>query len=234
MIIIELIVFNLLLTFDPTYSFMVVQVLWVIGFSMIIMAAMIYLPLRIIFFTGCIIVFGHNFLDVFDFTKPGTTPLWWGFLHQQSFFPYASNRMFAVLYPLIPWPGVMMLGYCLGSFYVKEYDAYKRQKFLMAAGIMVTLFFIALRFSNIYGDPSSWTSQRNFVTTILSFLNVTKYPASLLFLSMTLGPALIFLSFLKEKKTNGQISFQCTEGFLSFIFCCTFSCSTLSVQYCFL
>ncbi|MDQ2718717.1 MAG: heparan-alpha-glucosaminide N-acetyltransferase domain-containing protein [Bacteroidota bacterium] len=200
LIIIEVTIFNLFLTFDPTYHFIALQVLWVIGFSMIILAAVIYLPLRVIFFVGCIIVFGHNFLDVFDYTQPNTTPWWWGFLHQQSFFPYGSNRMLAVLYPLIPWPGVMMLGYCLGSLYVKEYNAQKRQKFFMATGIAVTLFFILLRFTNLYGDPQPWSIQRNFITTILSFFNTTKYPPSLLFLSMTLGPALIFLSFLEKKK----------------------------------
>ncbi len=198
--IIELTVFNLLLTFDPAYSFIAVQILWVIGFSMIILAAAIYLPLRVIFFIGCVIVFGHNLLDAFDYTKAGATPLWWGFLHQPVFINYAPNRMFAILYPLIPWPGVMMLGYCLGALYVKEYGAQKRQKVLMKAGIIVTLFFIVLRLTNVYGDPSQWSSQRNFVTTILSFLNVTKYPPSLLFLSMTLGPGLILLSLLERKK----------------------------------
>lgn len=200
LIIIEVAVFNLFLTFDLTYSFIVLQVLWVIGCSMVILAFMIWLPLPVIFLTGLVIVCGHNILDVIDFTKPGTTPFWWGLIHQQSFFPYDGNRTFGILYPLIPWPGVMMIGYCLGSFYVKEYDARKRQKILMTAGIIVTLFFIILRLANVYGDPSPWSTQRNFVTTILSFLNVTKYPPSLLFLSMTLGPALVFLSFLERKK----------------------------------
>ncbi len=139
---IELVVFNLILTFDPAYSFITVQILSVIGFSMMILAAMIWLPVRVIFFVGCIMVFGHNLLDKFDFTQPGATPLWWGFLHQQSFFPYANNRLFAILYPLVPWPGVMMLGYCLGTLYVKEYNAQQRQKILLRLGIIVTLFFV--------------------------------------------------------------------------------------------
>ena len=200
LIIIEVSVFNLFLTFDPTYSFLAVQVLWVIGFSMIILAAAIYLPVPVIFFIGLIIVCGHNFLDAFDYTRPAQTPVWWGFLHQQSFFPYDHNRLFAILYPLLPWPGVMMLGYCLGSLYKKDFDAKKRQYLLTITGIVVTLFFIILRFTNIYGDPSEWNLQKNFVFTILSFLNVTKYPASLLFLSMTLGPALIFLSLFEKTK----------------------------------
>lgn len=200
LIIIEVTVFNLFLTFDPTYSFLAVQVLWIIGFSMIILSVVIFLPMRIIFIIAFIIVCGHNFLDAFDYAKPAETPLWWGFLHQQSFFPYDHNRLFAILYPLLPWPGVMMLGYCVGSLYKKEIDAKKRQRILLTSGMIITLFFIALRFTNIYGDPSEWHQQKNVTFTILSFLNTTKYPASLLFLTMTLGPALIFLSLFEKSK----------------------------------
>ena len=200
LILVELTVFNLFLTFDPAYHFLAVEVLSAIGLSMIILSAVIYLPLPAIFFIGMLIVCSHNLLDAFDYAKPNETPLWWGFLHQQSFFPYDHNRLFAILYPLLPWPGVMMLGYCVGSLYRKDYGQEKRQKLLMITGIVVTLFFIILRFTNVYGDPSEWHSQKNFVFTILSFLNTTKYPASLLFLSMTLGPALIFLSLFERTK----------------------------------
>jgi uncharacterized membrane protein len=200
LVFIELTVFNLFLTFDPTYSFISIGVLSVIGFSMIILAAAIYLPLGAIFFIGLIMVLGHNLLDTFDYQNPAQTPLWWGFLHQQSFFPFDKNRLFAILYPLIPWPGVMMLGYFVGSLFKKEIDPKKRQRILMTAGIAITLFFVVLRFSNIYGDPSKWHFQKNFIFTILSFLNVTKYPPSLLFLSMTLGPAIICLSLFEKIK----------------------------------
>lgn len=200
LIVIELTVFNLFLTFDITFGFLAIEVLSVIGLSMIILAGVIYLPLRTIFILGLVIVYGHNLLDAFDYIKPTETPLWWGFLHQQSFFPYDHNRLFAILYPLLPWPGVMMLGYCLGSLYKKEFDAKRRQKILLSTGILITLFFIILRFSNIYGDPSEWHRQKTFVFTILSFLNTTKYPASLLFLSMTLGPAIILLSLFDRSK----------------------------------
>lgn len=198
LIFVEVTIFNLFLTFDPTYSFIAVQVLWVIGFSMIILAAMIYLPLPVIFITGLLMICGHNLLDVFDSSRPATPSFWWGFLHQQSFYPYAHNRMFAFLYPLIPWPGVMMLGYFIGAMYKQDYGNGKRQRQLLLYGIIITLFFIALRFTNLYGDPSEWQKQKNFVFTVLSFLNVTKYPPSLLFLSMTLGPALIILSLAEQ------------------------------------
>lgn len=198
LVFVEVAIFNLFLTFDPTYSFIAVQVLWVIGFSMIILAGMIYLPVSVIFITGLIIVCGHNFLDVFDVARPASPPVWWGFLHQQSFYPYGHNRIFAFLYPLIPWPGVMMLGFCAGTLYDKNFDAAKRRKTLLVAGIIITLLFIGLRFTNIYGDSSKWTVQKNGVYTVLSFLNLTKYPPSLLYLLMTLGPALIVLSITEN------------------------------------
>jgi uncharacterized membrane protein len=198
LIIIELTIFNLFLTFDITYSFLAIEVLSVIGLSMIILAAAIYLPHRVIFFIGLIIVCAHNLLDAFDYANPTQVPMWWGFLHQQSFFTYDHNRLFAILYPLLPWPGVMMLGYCLGSLYKKEFDAKRRQRILLSTGILISLFFIILRFTNVYGDPSEWRVQKNPIFTILSFLNTTKYPASLIFLSMTLGPALIFLSLFEH------------------------------------
>lgn len=200
LIFIEVAIFNLFLTFDPTYSFVAVQVLWVIGFSMLILSAAIYLPPPAIFVAGLVIVCGHNLLDAFDFPNPTKTPLMWGFLHQQSFFPYDDKRLFAILYPLLPWPGVMMLGYCAGMLYKKDFDAAKRRRILLTSGIAVTLFFVALRFTNFYGDPSQWQTQKNGTFTLLSFLNTTKYPASLLFLCMTLGPALIFLSLLERSK----------------------------------
>jgi uncharacterized membrane protein len=217
LIVIELTVFNLFLTFDITFSFLATEVLSVIGFSMIILAGIIYLPLRAVFFIGLIIVCAHNLLDAFDYAKPTETPFWWGFLHQQSFFPYDHNRLFAILYPLLPWPGVMMLGYCLGSLYKKESDAKRRQKILLSTGISVTLFFIILRFTNIYGDPSEWHTQKNSVFTILSFLNTTKYPASLLFLSMTLGPAIICLSLFELAKGK-WINFVSVYGRVPFFY----------------
>ena len=164
---------------------------------MIILSLMIYLPVPVILVTGLIIVCGHNLLDALDYPRPVTPPLRWGFLHQQSFFPFDPNRMFAFLYPLIPWPGVMMLGYTVGTMYQQEYNDLKRRRQLMVFGTGITLFFAALRLINVYGDPSGWQYQKNLVFTVLSFLNVTRYLPSFLFLSMTPVPALIILSLVE-------------------------------------
>jgi uncharacterized membrane protein len=200
LVLVELVVFNLLLTFNPLYTFLVVQVIWVIGISMIILAAVLWLPMPLIFCIGIMLVFGHDLLDPLNFTGKAPAPLWWGLLHQQVFIPYGDGRIFGVLYPLIPWPGVMMLGYCLGTLYQRDYPAVKRQKQLLFAGLGSIVLFLLLRWSNLYGDPSLWSAQRRAAITIVSFFNTSKYPPSLLFLLMTLGPALVGLSLLEHAK----------------------------------
>ncbi len=195
----EIAIVNLLMTFNPLYNFVMLQVIWVIGLSMVLMSAIIYLPFRAILLISIALIFGHNLLDQFNYPDPTKTPIWFAIIHQQAFIEYAPMHFLAIGYPIIPWIGVMMLGYCLGKWYSKDYDASKRQKQLIWAGMATILFFIVLRYSNLYGDLSMWTTQpRGTAFTIISFFNVTKYPPSLLYCCITLGPALIALSLLEK------------------------------------
>lgn len=198
LIILEVTIFNFLFSFDPLFHFLGFQVIWVTGVSMVLMAALIYLPLRALLVIGLLIVIGHNALDTFNSPNMPDTPVWWAFLHQQYFTQYAPGRSFMVLYPLLPWPGIMILGYCLGSMYVKGYDAAKRRKTLLWIGTMATIAFFIIRWINVYGDLFPWTQQRNSTATFMSFFNVTKYPPSLLYICMTLGPGLIALAFIEK------------------------------------
>jgi uncharacterized membrane protein len=118
-------------------------------------------------------------------------------------------KVFA-LYPLIPWIGVMAAGYALGAVYRLEPTA--RRRYLMRTGLLLTAGFIVLRWINIYGDPSPWAAQDTAVKTVLSFLAVSKYPPSLLFLLMTIGPALVFLAWADERPAGGWRSFFITYG----------------------
>lgn len=203
LIVLELTIFNFLFGFDPLYHFVGLQVIWVTGVSMVLLAALIYLPLPFLFAIGLVMVCGHNFLDRFnDAPNSQDRSLGWAFLHQPYFAQYAEGRVFGILYPIIPWPGIMLLGYCLGSLYVKGYDAVKRRKLLVFMGIAAIAVFILLRWANVYGDLFPWSEQKNTAATVMSFFNVTKYPPSLLYISMTIGPGLLVLAWLEKIKAG--------------------------------
>ncbi|HCL04644.1 MAG TPA: hypothetical protein DHW64_01155 [Chitinophagaceae bacterium] len=202
LMLLEIVVVNFLIVFDPLYRFIGLQVIWVIGLSMVILSFLIYLPLRVLFIIGIVMVAGHNMLDGFNYNNMNEIPFWHAFFHQQMFTSYAEGRFFAVLYPLIPWPGVMLLGYCMGAWYVKEFDAAKRKRLLLGWGLTTIAAFFILRWVNVYGDLVPWSTQKDNTMTIISFFNVTKYPPSLLYLCMTLGPALLLLIWLEKVKAG--------------------------------
>lgn len=200
LVILELIIFNFIFTFDPFYHVIFLQVIWVTGISMMLLAALIYLPLPVLFGIGLVMVAGHNMLDTFNSRNMPDTPVWWGFLHQQYIVQYAPNRLFGIFYPLLPWPGIMLLGYCMGSLFVPGYDAIKRRRQLVWMGLLATLVFVLLRWVNIYGDLVPWSRQKDTTATIISYFNLAKYPPSFLYICMTIGPALIMLAWLEKIK----------------------------------
>jgi uncharacterized membrane protein len=187
--------------FNPAFTTQLLGVIWALGWSMIFLAGFIHLP-KWLTLTLCLaMVLGHNLLDGVQVTSSTAASFGWSVLHQFNFFQFGPFNVLAA-YPLIPWIGVMALGYCLGSVYKKDADAQKRKRFLLSLGIASVVLFIVLRYANIYGDPSKWTEQRSGIYTFLSFLKVSKYPPSLLYLLVTIGPGLIFLA-LSENLKNG-------------------------------
>jgi len=187
--------------FNPTFTTQLFGVIWALGFSMLFLAAFIQLPKAVTITIGLLMVFGHNLLDGVQVNSSTAASFGWSVLHQFNFFKIGPFNIL-VGYPLIPWIGVMALGYCLGDVYKKEIDAQKRKRFLLSLGVISLLLFTIVRYSNIYGDPSKWSEQRSGLYTFLSFLKVTKYPPSLLYLLITIGPGLIFLA-LSENWNNG-------------------------------
>ncbi|HEY6244257.1 MAG TPA: heparan-alpha-glucosaminide N-acetyltransferase domain-containing protein [Pyrinomonadaceae bacterium] len=183
---------------------MMMQVIWAIGVSMIVMAALIHLPLKVITGFGLLMIALHNLLDPFQIPRAFGNPslgLWgklWLILHQQGLFfidGFPSPAVL-VLYPLIPWVGVMAVGYAFGSIYRRSTT--ERQRLLFLIGLASIVLFIVIRAINLYGDPQPWQSQtRGFLYTVLSFLNTAKYPPSLLYLLMTLGPSILALAFFE-------------------------------------
>ena len=203
LIFLEFTVIRFLMVFNLDYSYFgMAQVIWAIGVSMIVMAAFHHFPLKVNAAVGLAMIFLHNAFDGFaiapnvvfaNMPPPTFAQDLWIAVHQLGIVPIfggASKIFFN--YPLIPWIGVMMAGYTLGSIY--EWEAKDRRKWLLRMGVAASVLFVVIRAINVYGDPQPWATQSNPVFTFLSFLNTTKYPPSLLFLLMTLGPSLIVLS----------------------------------------
>lgn len=182
--------------FNLDYSQIIVQVIWAIGWSMIFLAALIHLPFKWILAIGLIMIFSHNTLDFVPVDTESGTGLFWYFLHQSGFIQYGDGNSVFVIYPLIPWIGVMATGYCFGR--VLQYNPHKRDKMLYRIGGAGILLFIVLRATNLYGDPHPWTGQDSWFRTVLSFINCEKYPPSLLYLLMTLGPSIMLMPMLER------------------------------------
>jgi uncharacterized membrane protein len=203
LIFLEFTVINFSWFFNIHFSFIALTVIWGLATSMILLAGIIYLPFKAILLIGLTIVFGHNILDSFQVV--GNSPL--GEISAVLLRPYVFQLgHFTVFtgYPILPWAGVMFLGYCFGTLYSSSFDQEKRKKTLIQLGVSSILLFVVMRFINHYGDPSSWEGQRNFIFTILSFINLTKYPPSMFYILVTLGPAFLFLAF--TEKISGKIS----------------------------
>jgi uncharacterized membrane protein len=157
---------------------------------MIVLAAFVRFRPVVAGVFGAVLIAGHNALDgVSPATFGAAAPLW-NVLHQPGLL-LGPPHFVIVAYPLVPWVGVTAVGYALGAVY--DWDAARRRTFLLRAGLGLTAAFVALRWLNVYGDPRPWSAQPSATFTALSFLNANKYPPSLLFLLMTLGPALLFL-----------------------------------------
>jgi len=198
--------------FDPQFRSNEIAVIASLGLSMILLAGLIHLPRTLLMIICCVIIAGHNLLDP---VGPPESFLW-SVIHRQSVFQFGSVK-FYVDYPIIPWAAVMALGYCFGPFYDKEADSKKRKRILSFTGIAAILLFFLLRWSNVYGDLHPWTRQATGIRTFLSFLNVTKYPPSLLYLLITLGPAFIFLANTEGVKGR-FINFLSTFGRVPFFY----------------
>jgi uncharacterized membrane protein len=206
LVVLDLTLFTYLISGDlPTSGALVGQTIWALGWSMIALAALIYLPLGGIAAIGGVMVLIHNAFDGLKLPPcaPGTPQCGAGdllahVLHVSGPLQlWPKGAMFLALYPLIPWVGVMALGYVFGRLYTL--DSIARRRILLRLGIGVTAFFVVLRATNLYGDPNAWSVQPRPGFTLLSFLNLTKYPPSLLYLCMTIGPAILLLAFVERE-----------------------------------
>ena len=230
LVLIEITVVRLAWSFSFDFNFFVMQVIFAIGASMITLSAMVYLPRMAIAAIGLAMIFGHNLLDGIKAENFGAAASLWHLLHQPGVIALAPDLKLFVLYPLIPWIGVMAAGYALGPVFLK--DRITRIRTLTALGAAAIIGFIALRASNLYGDSAPWSIQASTLSTILSFVNCEKYPPSLLYLAMTLGPALLLLAAIEG--AHGRVAnFISTFGSVPFFYYVThlFLIHTLAIAF---
>jgi len=196
LIAVELVVMRLAMnfTFDLRYPVFLI-ILWALGWSMVTLAGLIHLPASIVGLVGLVIMVGHNTLDGVPASAFGRLAWLWQVLHQPGLITIGPFSALAG-YPVLPWAGVMALGFWAAGLYT--WTPERRARALRTFGLAAIAGFVVLRFSNGYGDPAPWSAQPSPVMTVVSFLNTTKYPPSLIFILMTLGPAALLLTWLER------------------------------------
>ena len=198
LVVLEVTVINFAWTFQfpPTKVFL--QVIWVIGLSMLALAALVWLPRRALVALGVILVAGHNLLDGVHFPAGHASHGLWAVLHDRGWIEVSGTLRLRTSYPLLPWIGVIALGYTAGPWFTRGADAALRRRRLLACGTALLAGFVVLRAFNVYGDKP-WAEGGALLTTGMSFVNITKYPPSLLFIALTMGIGLLLLRIFERR-----------------------------------
>jgi len=219
LILAEWIIVAMAWSFNPFYNVIPFQVIWAIGISMVILSFAIRLPFKMVLAIGLLIVLFHNLLDIPESAPGFKAGFFWDLLHHGRFaaYEFAPNHFAFIVYPFVPWAGLMMLGYCLGIFFTPKFSMEQRRTIFIRLGLGSILLFVMVRFINIYGDPFAWMVQKNSFYTFLSFIKANKYPPSLMYMSMTIGPALLLLA-LVEKVKNGFTDTMVVFGRTAFFY----------------
>ena len=194
LVFLELTVVRFNVCFNLDYQFNFGQVIWVLGWSMICLAALIRLPVRIVGAVGVVIIACHNLLDPIRSQSWGQWSWLWIFLHEPNVLRFDSGAIFFMAYSFLPWMGVMAAGYAFGALLRRE----DRVQVLTKIGLAAMALFVIIRAVNVYGNPTPWLHKPDLLFTFLSFLNCQKYPPSLLYLLMTLGPAILLLALIDK------------------------------------
>jgi len=200
LILLEFTLVNFGLFFDPRFHTLIFEVIATIGFGFIILSLLLKVKSKNIALIGLAIIFLHNLLSLIPFNNGSTIKTIYSLLFSLTAIPLSAHTTFVMAYPPIPWLGIMLVGYATGKLF--ELPEVKRNKIFLRIGCAALLLFVIFRFINIYGDPVRWASQKSAVFTFLSFMNVTKYPPSLLFCLVTLG--IMFLIFVFAEKVKHQ------------------------------
>lgn len=197
LMLLEVTVISFAWNFNPHYPTFRLQVIWILGLAMVLMSGIIYLPPKMILSIGLLILFTHNLFDGFHVTGNTFADFLLAELHERRRFNFGGHN-FTTGYSIVAWISIMMLGYCFGALYKNDVSSPVRKKYLLIIGSVATALFIVIRAINSYGDMAPWKVQSSFIMTVCSFLNATKYPPSLIYTLMTLGPSLMMLALLEN------------------------------------
>ncbi|AIB36944.1 MULTISPECIES: DUF1624 domain-containing protein [Pseudomonas] len=211
LVVLEFTLVNFAWTFQLPPSVIYMQVIWAIGVSMIALAALVWLPRPLLIAFAVVIIAGHNLLDGLHFETGSALHVPWAILHERSWIEVGDSLRLRITYPVLPWIGVIALGYCLGPWFAKSMQPTLRQRYLLLGGVSAWVGFVVVRAANGYGD-TPWQAYDNGVQTLMSFFNITKYPPSLLFLALTLGIGLLLLLAFEQAGAKRWISMLATFG----------------------
>jgi len=198
----EITVINFVFSFDFHFNEIGLQVIWAIGISMVILGLLIWFPFPVILIAGLLIVLGHNSLDFYEAKNANNLSLIYHIVHRLNLF-YLGNFRLLVFYPFLPWTGLMLMGFCFGKL-LNDTEGAQQKNILLWMGATIIALFIGLRLLDIYGDPDVLTATTKPLDSPYIFLNTNKYPPSLLYMCMTIGPSLLFLAFFQN--AGGRIA----------------------------
>lgn len=211
LVVLELTLVNFAWTFQLPPSVIYLQVIWAIGLSMIALAALVWLPRPVLLLLAIGIIAGHNLLDTLHFAAGSALHVPWAILHDRGWIEFSDSLRLRTSYPVLPWIGVIALGYCIGPWFARSASAAVRQRYLLLAGAGALLGFVALRLLNGYGE-AQWVAHDHPVQKLMSFFNITKYPPSLLFLTLTLGVGLLLLLAFERVRQGKWIAVLAVFG----------------------
>jgi len=206
LVVLELTVLRLIMNFSFTKGFVLLSILWALGWSMVALGFLVHLPIRALAILSIAVIALHNLADPVSASQFGGAAWIWNVLHQPGLFQL-GGLSFVAAYPLVPWFAVMSAGFCFGLVIMLKPE--RRRIWMIRIGAGLTVAFVVIRAINVYGDPNPWSHQIPG-RTVLWFLRCIKYPPSLDFLLMTLGPAILLLAWfdrLRFTKTNPLIVF---------------------------
>ncbi|VVM35571.1 hypothetical protein PS663_00002 [Pseudomonas fluorescens] len=211
LIVLEFTLVNFAWTFQLSPSVIYMQVIWAIGVSMLALAVLVWLPRAVLIALALVIMGGHNVLDGLHVQASSALQIPWTILHERSWIDVGDSLRLRTTYPVLPWIGVIALGYGLGPWFAKGIQPTARQWYLLLAGVGALVGFVVLRAANGYGEKP-WQAHENGVQTLMSFFNITKYPPSLLFLALTLGIGLLLLLAFERAGQKRWIGILATFG----------------------